>query len=207
MLWQNGVWSSSVESIVGAFNRVEPAVKREALKERYGIRTDRPSSCKIGALDFITDYKFVLPAEYLVRQGQMAGMAGNERSISDVVDKAPAFRCIVYEPNPWQISHRAHHAVDLLLLFPSFEMSMGPSAERSGHHMREKFIDFIIGRDPWQQEKVAAFGPYGMYQTLDNTELNTRRRVQHLELLRNIETSLLDQVFLELAGGRISLMN
>ncbi|OHW99250.1 cytochrome p450 [Colletotrichum incanum] len=88
-------------AIVNAFNLA--GEHRGALKRLYNIYPDRPSSSKIGALDFINDYKFLLPAENIARLFRAAGR--------------PAYRYLVDEPNPWQPSNGAHHAVDLLFLF------------------------------------------------------------------------------------------
>ncbi|CCF43393.1 lipase catalyse the reaction [Colletotrichum higginsianum] len=88
-------------AIVDAFSNAGHL--QEALKRHYNIHPDRPSSCKIGALDFINDYKFLLPAEEIARLSRATGR--------------PTYRYLVDEPNPWQPSNGAHHAVDLLFLF------------------------------------------------------------------------------------------
>ncbi|KXJ85704.1 Alpha/Beta hydrolase protein [Microdochium bolleyi] len=198
VIWRHGMWSASAASIICAFDLVQPEHHREQLKKLYGIHPDRPSSCKIGALDFMNDYKFVLPAEILVGRYECAG-------------STPALRCLIDEPNPWQPSHGAHHAVDLLLLFGGLEdvESYAPGATRAGEKLREHFIRFVNGSDPWKRGQVAAFGPYGMYQELDGDgeEMHMRRRMRNLDLLREIEAVVLDRVFLELARGRISLLN
>ncbi|KAK1585062.1 lipase catalyse the reaction [Colletotrichum navitas] len=88
-------------AVVDAFNLA--GEDRDALKRVYNIYPDRPSSSRIGALDFINDYKFLLPAENIAGLFKAAGK--------------PAYRYLVDEPNPWQPSNGAHHAVDLLFLF------------------------------------------------------------------------------------------
>ncbi|TDZ40548.1 Lipase 5 [Colletotrichum trifolii] len=67
--------------------------RSDGLKSTYNIFPGRRSFCVLGALDFIDDYKFLLPAQKLAG---MYGMAGR-----------PAFRCLVDEPNPWQPSNGA----------------------------------------------------------------------------------------------------
>ncbi|KAH7028149.1 Alpha/Beta hydrolase protein [Microdochium trichocladiopsis] len=204
VLWRNGIWAASTESILEAFDLSETPYSHleTKLKQAYGISSDRPSACKLGALDFINDCKFLLPAERLAEQQQQQQQKN---------DPPRAFRCIIDELNPWQPSHGAHHAVDLVLLFGGFDEQMTASgALKTGRELRKRFIRFINGSDPWNGDEVAAFGPYGMYQELDRggEELGMRRRMDRLDVLREFgDGKVLDDVFLRLARGRISLLN
>lgn len=119
----------------------------------------------------------------------------------------PVFRSLIDENNPWQPSHGAHHAVDLLLLFGGFDLSFAPAAQHTGKQMREKWIEFINGEDPWPSSETVAFGPHGVFVTLSEASLRSRRRIAHLDYLESTNNSILDQVFGSLAIGRISLLN
>ncbi|KAH7000802.1 hypothetical protein EDB80DRAFT_866807 [Ilyonectria destructans] len=99
----------------------EAGPESDELKRVYKIETTRPSSCKLGALDFINDYKFVIPIERLVQDWRAA--------------QKPVYRCVVDEPNPWQLSNGAHHAVDLILLFGGFDHLIDGVAKRTGKEM------------------------------------------------------------------------
>lgn len=177
--------------ITGAFDLA--GSKSLDLRRLYNIYPDRPSSCKLGALDFINDYKFLFPAERLARTLREAG--------------GTAFRCLIDEPNPWQPSNGTHHAVDLVLLFGGFDVSFSPAASRTGEQMRRAWVRFVHSEDPWPEDLHAAFGPYGMFQKLDDVEVRSRRRLDQVSYLESVDSEVLDKVYFTLAAGRISLLN
>ncbi|KAF9871486.1 FAD binding domain-containing protein [Colletotrichum karsti] len=144
VLFRDGIWSMTAAEIVGIFDLA--GEHSEALKRCYNIYPDRESSCKLGALDFINDSKFLLPVQELVQLGKDA--------------KTPVYQCIIDEANPWQPSNGAHHAIDLVLLFGGFDLSFSPAAERTGEQMRRAWIRFINLQEPWSSGSCAAFGPY-----------------------------------------------
>ncbi|KLO99222.1 Uncharacterized protein Y057_14476 [Fusarium fujikuroi] len=192
-IYQAGVWATDPDDIAKAFDASEQY--GDELKKLYHIYPDRPSSCKTGALDFINDYKYLLPVQLL------------ERSFKDA--NKPAFRCLIDEANPWQPSSGAHHAVDLVLLFGGFDLSFAPSAERVGQAMREAWIKFTCGGDPWSgaMDKYYGFGPHGSIKTLEDWEVQSRRRIGLAEKLSEMESSLLDKTSRGLAAGKVSLLN
>jgi carboxylesterase type B len=192
VLWRSGIWSMAASDIVLAFGLA--GTQSTELMRLYGIDPERPSSCKIGALDFINDYKFVLPVENMVERG---------RSHTQL----PVYRCLIDENNPWQPSNGAHHAVELVLLFGGFDHIISESAKRTGQNLREKWIDFVQGDEPWPSDSYAAFGPHGMFQQLDEIGVKSRRRTAQVEFLKNMHVSEVDPVFNALAVGRISLLN
>ncbi|KAK6072221.1 cytochrome p450 [Seiridium cupressi] len=162
VLWRSAIWATDKEALTGAFDLA--GEEQERLMNHYHIYPNRPSSSIIGALDFVNDYKFVHPVEKIVRQWQSA--------------QKPVFRCLIDEPNPWQPSNGAQHAVDLLLLFGGFDTLIPDAARRTGKQMREKWIQFINGKDPWDPRVYAAFGPYGAYEELAQSAVKSRRRME-----------------------------
>lgn len=106
------------EDIVQAFKLGGPT--GEQPRKLYGVTPGHDSACKIGALDFINDVRFTLLVRLLARQW------------------TPAYRYVVDHPNPWQPSSRAHHAVNLLLLFGGFDLGFNPGAGGVGREMRNK---------------------------------------------------------------------
>ncbi|TDZ31322.1 Lipase 1 [Colletotrichum spinosum] len=192
VLWREGIWSMPADEVVAAFDLAGD--RSDGLKSMYNIFPGRRSSCVLGALDFINDYKFLLPAQKLAG---MYGMAGR-----------PAFRCLVDEPNPWQPSNGAHHAVDLVLLFGGFDLSFSPLAQRTGQSMRRAWIRFVNSEAPWgPAPAAAAFGPLGKFEVLDESRLGLHRRLGHARFLEATDPIMLDKVFAALAVGRISLLN
>ncbi|TEA06075.1 Lipase 1 [Colletotrichum sidae] len=191
VLWREGIWSMPADEVVAAFDLAGD--RSDGLKSMYNIFPGRRSSCVLGALDFINDYKFLLPAQKLAG---MYGMAGR-----------PAFRCLVDEPNPWQPSNGAHHAVDLVLLFGGFDLSLSPLAQRTGQSMRHAWIRFVNSEAPWGPAPAAVFGPLGKFEVLDESGLGLRRRLSHARFLEATDPIMLDKVFAALAVGRISLLN
>ncbi|KZL75605.1 hypothetical protein CT0861_06996 [Colletotrichum tofieldiae] len=191
VIWREAVWAMDTSAIVNAFNLA--GEHRGALRRLYNIYLDRPSSSKIGALDFINDYKFLLPAENIARLFRATNR--------------PVYRYLVDEPNPWQPSNGAHHAVDLLFLFGGFDLSFSPTAKKTGEHMRKAFIAFLHSQNPWASSSHAAFGPYGTFQELDGVGVGCRRRMEAAGFLQGVSSQILDKVFFALAAGRISLSN
>ncbi|KAF6830897.1 carboxylesterase [Colletotrichum plurivorum] len=191
VIWREGIWAMEAADITSVFDLAGPS--SDDLKRLYNIYPDRPSSCKLGALDFINDYKFLLPAERLAEKFRAVGKG--------------ALRYLVDEPNPWQTSNGSHHAVDLILLFGGFDLSFAPAALKTGEQMREAWANFVHSLAPWEGGSYAAFGPYGMFQELDDFEVRSRRRMAQVEYLQGIDSEVLDKVFFSLAAGRISLLN
>lgn len=154
---------------------------------------DRPVSCKLGALDFMSDVRFVLPVEIMAERWRH--------------DERPVFRFLVDQTNPWQPSSRAHHAVDLLYLFGGFDLSFEPTARRVSLQLQQKWLQFVNGENPWQPGASWAFGPYGESKCIGEPELAARRRKRHLRALGNVSPDVIDAVYKALAAGRLSLLN
>ncbi|KAF4343548.1 lipase 1 [Fusarium beomiforme] len=192
-IYQAGVWATEPSDIVKAFEA--SGQYSDELKKLYHIYQDRPSSCKTGALDFINDYKYLLPIHRL------------DKSYKDA--KKSVFRCMIDEANPWQPSSGAHHAIDLVLLFGGFDLGFAPSADRVGEAMREAWIKFVNLEDPWLEadRRVYGFGPHGSLGSLEDWEVRSRRRVARAERLAKMESSFLDKTTFGLAAGKVSLLN
>jgi carboxylesterase type B len=192
-IWQAGVWETDPSNLVDAFNAAEKY--SEALKTLYHIYPDRPSSCKTGSLDFINDYRFLLPIHHLEKTWKAV--------------QKPVYRYLVDESNPWQPSSGAHHAVDLPLLFGGFDMSFSPSAGHVGKAMREAWIKFVNLEEPWTDVSGTCygFGPHGMTKTLEDWEVQSRRRVTETDILGTMDSVLLDKTLAGLAAGKVSLLN
>ena len=169
------------------------------LKSLYGIHPSRPSSCRTGALDLLTDVRFTLPTETLVQHWRSnSNSNGKERKV---------FRYLLDEPNPWQPSARAHHTVDLALLFNNYDLSFSPSARRVAAEMGRRWILFVAGREPWDAGLYFAFGPLGWSMEIDGEGFAARRRGRHVDAIKKVGTERVDEVWMALARGNISLYN
>lgn len=164
-----------------------------SLRSLYGIVPGRPSSCRTGTLDLLNDVRFTIATETLVGQWR-----GNGRQV---------FRYLVDEANPWQPSSRAHHTVDLPLLFGSYDLSFNPGASRVSYTMTEKWINFVAGSDPWDQSRYFALGPLGNCAVIDDEGFAVRRRKRHCDAIRSYGVDRVDKVWLNFAKGNISLEN
>ncbi|KAH7133865.1 Alpha/Beta hydrolase protein [Dactylonectria macrodidyma] len=191
VIWRNGILAAGTDSIINAFSLAED--DSDELKNMYQIYSNRSSAATTGALDFINDYRFVLP---IIKMACLWRDHGKR-----------VFQSLIDEANPWQPSSGAHHAVDLLLLFGGFDMSASPGAEEIGQKMRERWIKFISGEDPWPSESSGVFGPHGRFEELDDVQMRTRRRGSHLMKLDGMDSVRTDRVFSALAAGRVSLSN
>lgn len=147
----------------------------------------------LGALDFINDYRFVLPIERLVQEWRAA-----QRLV---------YHCLVNELNPWQPSNGAHHAVDLSFLSGGFDHLIDGVTKHTGKEMRRRWIVFIHRKYPWRSESYVAFGPHGTFKELSQDECNSRRRLAQIGYLAKADSVQLDKAFGALAARRISLLN
>jgi hypothetical protein len=159
----------------------------------YHVVPDRPTAAKLGALDFVNDARYALPVEIVADKLK----AANKRVYKYVVD----------QPNPWQPSSRAHHAVDLLFLFAGVDLSFNPAAQAVGNAMRQRWIGFVSGEAPWPTDSRFAFGPLGESKEISEKEFAIRRRVEHCKMLREAGLGVYLPIVGALTAGRISLLN
>ncbi|KAF2461101.1 carboxylesterase [Lineolata rhizophorae] len=195
VLWRNGIEQMTPEAIVQAFEQAGDAAKD--LRKLYHAGT-RPTPTKLAALDFVNDWKFALPVRLLERLWKTSGKT--------------AYRYTFDQPNPWQRSARAHHALDLVLLFGGLDADylaeLDPGAAAVGAEMRARWVRFVNGMAPWSPASTAfAFGPLGQCGEIDAGGLAARRRERHLEFLEKVEPAKLNAALGGLVAGRISLLN
>ena len=188
---RSGIEAMTAQAICDRFDLL--GEKAAALKALYGIHPDRSNSCKTGALDLLNDVRFTVATEDIVKQ-----WLGQGRQV---------FRYLVDEANPWQPSARAHHTVDLPLLFGNFDLSFNPGANRVSSEMSTRWIKFIAGQEPWDARKYFAFGPLGNSMEIDEEAFAARRRKQHCDAIRELGVKKVDEVWMALAKGNISLNN
>ncbi|CVK96624.1 related to carboxylesterase [Fusarium mangiferae] len=195
VIWQTGVRLLSPNEILAAFDAA--GEHSDELKKAYHIYMDRPSSCYNGAIDFINDYKFLLPIQRLEKFFRRDA-------------QIPIFRYLIDEANPWQPSSGAHHAVDLILLFGGFDLSFSRGSELTGQAMRDIWTKFINVEQPWtssESGRCYGFGPHGVSKVLNDWEVKARRRIAEANILEKMDSMLLDRAFVALAAGRVSLSN
>lgn len=191
ILWRNGVETMTAEQIVECFDKAGASASE--LKKLYHINPARSTQSKHGVLDFLNDMRFAAPvpliADLFRKQGKKV------------------YTYLFDQPNPWQPSSRAHHAVDLLYLFEGFDISHSKSAAALGQEMRKRFITFITGQAPWSEDKAFAFGPLGKFGEISEEEIGDRRRIRQIEALKTLPQTEVNAAFGSLAAGRISLHN
>ncbi|KAJ5239074.1 Carboxylesterase type B [Penicillium chermesinum] len=190
-IWRNGVEMLTGPEIVAAFER--NAEWGLHLRRAYQVVQDRPTASKLGALDFVNDARFTLPVEIVSKKLQDAGKRVN--------------RYVVDQPNPFQQSSRPHHAVDLLFLFGGVAFPSNPAADAVSKEMRQRWVRFVAGDEPWAVDKRFAYGPLGECREIDESEFAFRRRVSHCRVLQQAGSSVYMPIMAALTAGRISLLN
>ncbi|KAJ5541066.1 Carboxylesterase type B [Penicillium frequentans] len=191
VIWRNGVELLDGETIAAAFDQ-NPDLGTK-LRKMYQVVADRPTAAKLGALDIVNDARYTLPVEVISEKLR----AANKRVYNYVVD----------QPNPWQPSSRAHHAVDLLFLFEGIDLGFNPGAQTVGREMRQRWIDFVSGQAPWSGDKRFAYGPLGECREINEAQFAARRRVEHCQVLREAGSGVYMPILGALTAGRISLLN
>lgn len=190
-IWRNGIEPLTASDIVQCFDLAGTDAAR--LREAYNIVEDRPTACKIGALDFINDTRFALPVLEIRHAFLQAGRC--------------AYTYTFDQANPWQQSSRAHHAVDLLMLFGDLDFTHNPGAAAVRREVRNRWARFCHGEEPWPLRDTYAFGPYGTCSVISPDEYACRRRLQACRLLKEIGSDTYNLIYAKLAAGRISLLN
>jgi carboxylesterase type B len=191
VIWRNGVELFDGKTIAAAFDNEKTWGTQ--LRKMYQVVADRPTAAKLGALDLVNDARYTLPVEVIANKLQNA----NRR----------VFKYVVDQPNPWQPSSRAHHAVDLLFLFDGVDLSFNPAASSVGKEMRQRWIRFVNGDGPWSDDRRFAFGPVGKCKEIDETQYAARRRVEHCKVLKEAGADAYMPIVFALTAGRISLLN
>jgi carboxylesterase type B len=191
VIWRNGIETLDGPTIAAAF---EPdKTWGTTLRKMYHVVPDRPTACKLGALDLVNDARYTLPVELIAEKLEATGK--------------PVYKYIVDQPNPWQASSRAHHAVDLLFLFGSVDLSFNPAAEAVGRQMRENWSTFVTGVKPWRLTGRFAYGPVGESKEITEGDFAFRRRVGHLKVLKEAGIEVYLPIVFALTAGKISLLN
>ncbi|KAF9889574.1 hypothetical protein FE257_007082 [Aspergillus nanangensis] len=191
VIWRNGVETFDGPAIAAAFDQEKQW--GTTLRKLYQVVGDRPTACKLGALDLVNDVRYTLPVEVVADKLQ----AANKR----------VYKYLVDQPNPWQPSSRAHHAVDLLFLFGGVDLAFNPAAYAVGQEMRHRWIDFVNGDAPWSMDKRFAFGPVGECREISEAQFAGRRRVAHMKALREAGPGAYMPIVFALTAGKISLLN
>lgn len=200
-IWRNGQDPLSAASLVSAFDDTDP-VNGPALRKLYGITANRTHASRDGVTDFITDARFALPVE------DMWAAARQEQGST-----VQWYRYLFDEPNPWHASSRAHHGVDLVMLFGGLDISHSTHAEAVGRTWRSKWISFVAGEEPWAKQRRYAFGPFGQCRELDveegsgEKEFSARRRTRAMAKLREMGWSAYNPIFFKVAAGKVSLVD
>lgn len=190
-IWRNGVETMTAADIVACFDCAGSFAPE--LKRLYNIVADRPTACKLGALDFINDTRFTLPVITVRDAHRRAGKQ--------------VYHYVFDQANPWQASSRAHHAVDLTAVFGDLDFLTNVGATTVRQDVRDKWVDFCNGLAPWSMQQTYSFGPYGRCGEIATGELECRRRIYACLLLQQIGSARYDTVCGKLVARRISLLN
>ncbi|RAL15772.1 putative carboxylesterase [Aspergillus homomorphus CBS 101889] len=191
VIWRNGIETLDAATIAGAFER-DPQWGSK-LRNLYQVVADRPTASKLGALDLLHDTRYSLPVEIVSDKLQAASKQ--------------VYKYVVDQVNPWQASSRAHHAVDLLFLFGGVDLSFNRAAEAVGQEMRDRWISFVNGREPWSEGRRFAFGPFGESKQITEEQFAARRRVKHMQVLREAGMRVYMPIVFGVSAGKISLLN
>lgn len=192
MIWRNGIETHDALTIDAAFNTPNTEWGSR-LRKIYQVVPTRPTASKLGALDIINDALYAMPVEVMSDKLQ--------------ANKKMVYKYVVDQHNPWQFSSRSHHAVDLLFLFGTMDLSFNPGAESVGQDMRRRWVSFVNGDAPWSEQKRYAYGPFGKCGKIDEGQFAGRRRTRHIKALREAGKEVYLPIVFALAAGKISLLN
>ncbi|OCT49464.1 carboxylesterase [Cladophialophora carrionii] len=142
--------------------------------EIYGIDFSSPEVARSGISDFVNDARFALAAHKIWQLEHKAG-------------KRCCYRYLMDQYNPWNSAVRAQHAIDLLFLYGGpYDYSWDQGGVKVSLDIREKFVKFVYGEEPWPQHLAYAFGPDGGVGAISDEELQRRRRIAKIEQLNKL---------------------
>ncbi|MCJ1282400.1 hypothetical protein MMC26_001723 [Xylographa opegraphella] len=187
ILWHNGVAALPPADVHSLTSGLHPA-----LAEEYALHPSSTSPPHLSALTLISNHLFHHPTYRIAARSR---------------PKKPTYQYLIDEPNPFSPSSRAHHGVDLIYLFGGYDLSEWEGAENIGKAMRQAWIKFVCGEEPWDREGCMAFGPGGKCAMLDikGQEWDERRKRRAMDLIEEHEG--VSGVVGSLVRGRISLDN
>ena len=186
--YERNITSIGLEKLKSLFLTQYPETGTQVVKA-YQIDFASMDSARPGISAFINDIKFAFGADEIYR------LERKER-------KRKCFRYVMDQPNPWDVSQGAHHALDLLFLFGGpFDYSSDEAAMRVSEDMREKWVSFVCGESPWNEERIIAWGPDGGTGFVDEGELK-ERRVGCFEEIRRIGWERLQPLVTRLVEAR-----
>jgi carboxylesterase type B len=167
----------------------EPLDLFQEVLSSYHIEVDRPLAAITGALDIIADVRFSWSAH---------------RAATAWKTRIAVIQYIFDEPNPWQPSAGAHHAVDLLFLFGAYQKYFPAAAAKLSVNMRKRWIDFI-GAESFGNMPNTVFGPHGITEAMQQDCFSMRRRTSAWQVLDKVGFSTLNLLTGKLGAGKISL--
>jgi hypothetical protein len=187
--YERNIISLGIEKLRALFHSRYPDTGAEIVKA-YDIDLGSMDTARHGISAFLNDIKFAFGTDEIYR------LEHNAR-------KRRCFRYVMDQPNPWDESAGAHHALDLLFLFGGpFDYSSDQAAMRVSGDMREKWVAFVYGEAPWDEKLVYAWGPDGRYGPVPDEQLKERRRVGCFEAVRRIGWERLQPLVTRLVEAR-----
>lgn len=185
MLWEAAIVNASVANIQQCFKSSPPEYGRK-LAETYGINTTDAKACQAAALDFLNDDRFAYPAQRIAERVNKSGGTAYQYHFDQV--------------NPFAKpgDARSHHAVDLFAIFGGYDGFLNEDMKQVGVTLRENWIKFVNGEEPWSKEKIFTYGPEAKTAELTKDEAIPRRRQKHFAVLEEIGHEKCNEVFMRL---------
>ncbi|KAJ3520048.1 hypothetical protein NM208_g13883 [Fusarium decemcellulare] len=137
----------------------------------YNIDFSSGAAARSALSAFINDIRFAYPVHKMFTDEHKLG-------------KRRCYRYVMDQRNPWNPAVGPQHAIDLLFLYGGpYDYSHDEEAMRVSVSIRQRWIAFLYGEDPWPEDQIYAFGPAGECKVIGDEELTNRRRVSKLKTL------------------------
>ncbi|KAF5002929.1 hypothetical protein FDECE_10484 [Fusarium decemcellulare] len=146
----------------------------------YNIDFSSDTAARSALSAFINDIRFAYPVHKMFTDEHKLGKRRCYRYAMDLILDP----LLLQQRNPWNPAVGPQHAIDLLFLYGGpYDYSHDEEAVRVSVSIRQRWIAFLYGEDPWSEDQVYAFGPAGECKVIGDEELTNRRRVSKLETL------------------------
>lgn len=166
-----------------------------AIAKLYQITPDMSDdAARKAALDFIGDARFNAWPTHITKT--LAADSASTKTYQYIYDQG----------NPWKKDECAH-ATDLISVFGGYDEDLAEEDRKVGQAVREKYISFVNGEEPWSSKEIYGFGPSGGLAELSDEQVQSRRRTKALETIRELGVGKVSGLWLKLYNSAASTLS
>lgn len=158
----------------------------QIIAEQYQITPKmNDGAARKAALDFMSDARFNAWPTHITKM------------LSTDNASTKTYQYIYDQANPWK-KDECGHATDLISVFGGYDDELGEEDKKVGQGVRQKYIAFVNGEEPWSTGSTYGFGPAGNSGEVSDEQVRSRRRTKALETIREVGVTKVSALWLNL---------